>query len=245
MKLTYPLLALTLLLSPLSAETPEVEITATETSTSTADLIKISEAFGHLIGKNLESFNVDLDSEALVRGLKNALAGVPAPMNENDCIQAISQIQESAFQKVATDNLSEATAFMEKNSQEEGVVLVEKGKLHYKELVKGNGSPVPEHATPLIRYKGTFVDGNIFGASSEDEVVCLDETIPGFAKGILGMTEGSKRILYVHPDMGYGTTGFLPPNSLLVFEIDLVKSNVTVEDKESLANAMEPKNIIG
>ena len=39
----------------------------------------------------------------------------------------------------------------------------------------------------------------------------LDQTIPGFSKGIVGMKEGEKRRLFVHPDLGYGTTGQLPP----------------------------------
>ena len=56
-------------------------------------------------------------------------------------------------------------------------------------------------------------------------MVSLDETIPGFSKGIIGMKEGEKRTLYIHPDLAYGVNGNLPPNSLLTFEIEIVKAN--------------------
>ena len=39
------------------------------------------------------------------------------------------------------------------------------------------------------------------------------------------MKEGEKRRLYVHPELGYGTTGQLPPNELLIFDIEVVKAN--------------------
>jgi peptidylprolyl isomerase len=39
------------------------------------------------------------------------------------------------------------------------------------------------------------------------------------------MKEGEKRRLYVHPDLGYGTTGQLPPNELLIFDIEVVKAD--------------------
>lgn len=223
----------------------EIAPSASSQKETGPDLSKISEAFGHLIGKNLESFHVELDNEALLRGLKNALAGIPSPMEENDCIAAISQIQQVAFEQLAEQNLAVANAFMEENSKEKDVVIIEKGKLHYKEQAAGSGPAVCEHGTALIRYKGSFKDGTIFGASSEDETISLDETITGFAKGMVGMQEGSKRILYVHPEMAYGTTGILPPNSLLVFEVEVVKSHIPPEEKHTLSGLSEPKNIIG
>lgn len=56
-------------------------------------------------------------------------------------------------------------------------------------------------------------------------MISLDETIPGFNKGLIGMKEGEKRTLFIHPDYGYGTSGYLPPNSLLTFEVELIKAN--------------------
>ena len=88
------------------------------------------------------------------------------------------------------------------------------------------------HFSPVIKYTGTFLDGSVFGASTEEEMITLDETIPGFSKGIVGMREGEKRTLYIHPELGYGSSGYLPPNSLLTFEIEVIKANANIENEE-------------
>jgi peptidylprolyl isomerase len=97
--------------------------------------------------------------------------------------------------------------------------------VQYKVEKAGEGVTVQEHDSPLLRYTGKFLDGTVFGSSKEDELISLDETLPGFTKGIIGMKEGEKRTLFIHPDLGYGTSGYLPPNSLLTFEVEVLKAN--------------------
>jgi peptidylprolyl isomerase len=69
------------------------------------EIQKISEAFGHLIGKNLKYFRFEFDMQAVVQGLKDASAGKIAPMSELRCIQAITTIQEAAFKEQSQLNL--------------------------------------------------------------------------------------------------------------------------------------------
>ncbi|GAB4186120.1 MAG: FKBP-type peptidyl-prolyl cis-trans isomerase [Simkaniaceae bacterium] len=198
------------------------------------DIPKISAAFGHLIGKNLENLGFQFDIDQLVKGLKDSIEGKEPPMSEAECVQAITQIQENAFNKLAQENLKIAEEFLAKNSKDKTVREIEKGKLQYKIEQAGNGAEVQEHFSPIIRYTGKFADGKIFGSSKEDEMITLDETIPGFSKGIIGMKEGEKRTLYIHPELGYGTSGYLPPNCLLTFEIELIKANAPQSQQASL-----------
>ena len=144
-------------------------------------------------------------------------------MNEADCIQAISMIQ-------AKTNLQIAEEFLATNSKKEGVVELEPNKLQYKIEHTGNGEVVKPHCTPTIRYVGKYPDGNVFGASKEGEPISLDETLPGFTKAIIGMREGEKRTIYIHPELGYGTSGYLAPNSLLTFEIEIVKADTPLSE---------------
>src|SRR3989339_932468 len=86
------------------------------------EIAKISESFGHLIGKNLESMGVELDIQAIVKGLKDSAAGKNSPMTENECIQALTSAQESAFHQMAEKNLSKAEDFLKKNANQKDIV---------------------------------------------------------------------------------------------------------------------------
>ena len=194
------------------------------------DIAKISEAFGHLIAKNIDTLGVEIDLDCVVKGLQDAAKGKNSPMSETECIQAISAAQEATYQKQSIENLKKAEDFLKKNAQNKDVVIIEKGKLQYKIQKEGTGTQVKATDNPVIRYVGKYADGSVFGKSKEDEVICLEDTIPGFSKGLVGMKEGEKRILYIHPDYGYGTQGFLPPNSLLTFEIEIVKAHSPKEE---------------
>lgn len=200
------------------------------------DMNKVSEAFGHLIGKNLETLGFEFDADQVIKGLQDSLAGKDSPMNEAECVQAISLVQEEAFQKLATKNLESANKFLSENASQKGIVELEKEKLQYRVEQEGTGAVVEEHHTPMIHYTGTFLDGKVFGSSQEDELVALDEVIPGFSQGIIGMKEGEKRTIFIHPELGYGASGYLPPNSLLIFEIEVVKANASPDQEESLTS---------
>lgn len=58
------------------------------------DIVKISEAMGHMIGKNLEALGFDLDLDAVVRGLKEESEGKMSPLTEDECVQIITALQE-------------------------------------------------------------------------------------------------------------------------------------------------------
>lgn len=194
---------------------------------------KISEAFGHLIGKNMNTIGVEFDLEHVVKGLRDCFSGKNSPMSESECIEAISKAQEFAFKAAAKKNLERAEVFLKHNAKEKNVIVLDDGKLQYKIEKAGAGKSVESHSHPVIRYVGKYLDGSIFGQSEQDERISLDETIQGFQKGLVGMKEGEKRTLYIHPDYGYGTQGFLPPNSLLSFEIEIVKANAPQEETQN------------
>lgn len=195
----------------------------------------ISEAFGHFIGRNLKSPGADFHLESVIKGIRNGAKGSPAPMSDQDYEVAMTRLQEQAFETIAKENLQAANVFLKKNKGEDGVVELEAGKLQYIVLKKGTGDIVEQSSAPLINYSGKYLDGTLFGSSEETGgpiTIPLSQTIPGFSKGMVGMKEGEKRRLFIHPDLGYGTLGNLPPNALLVFDIEIVKAN-----SESLAGS--------
>lgn len=192
------------------------------------DMKKLSEAFGNFIGRNLQSPGLSFDLEGIIKGIREGAAGQPSPLTEKEYEEMMTAVQEKAFKEMSSNNLKTANEFMAKNKQVAGVVEVIPEKLQYLVTKDGSGAVVELHSSPKINYTGKYQDGTVFGTSEEmggPITIPLDQTIPGFSKGILGMKEGEKRRLFVHPDLGYGTTGQLPPNELLIFDIEVVKAN--------------------
>lgn len=192
------------------------------------DMKKLSEAFGHFIGRNLKAPGLSFDLDSIIQGIREGSEGKPSPLNEKEYEEMMTAVQEKAFKEMSSNNLKSANDFMQKNHDVAGVVEVVPGKLQFMIVKEGTGAAVEPHSSPKINYTGKYQDGTVFGTSEEmggPITIPLDQTIPGFSKGIIGMKEGEKRRLFVHPDLGYGTTGQLPPNELLIFEIEAVKAN--------------------
>lgn len=230
------------------AQEPKTQQAASTKDNDNTDISKISEALGHFIGRNLKAPGIKFDLESIVKGMREGAAGKPAPMNDEEYEKAMAQLQEKAFSTLADTNLEAADAFMKENANTTGVTEIVPGKLQYTILQEGSGPEVPEHGTPLINYTGKYIDGTTFGSSESAGgpiTVPIDQTIPGFTKGIAGMKEGEKRRLFIHPELGYGRSGQLAPNSLLIFDIEVVKAASPEKDDSNAAsfNSDEDRNL--
>jgi FKBP-type peptidyl-prolyl cis-trans isomerase FkpA len=113
-----------------------------------------------------------------------------------------------------------------------------------KELVKkdvapGKGDRIVEFKSPVyVAYTGWLYDpcakdfkGEKFDSSEGRAtplgfLVGVGRVIKGWDDGLLGMKEGGKRTLIIPPDLGYGAaaapSGRIPPNSTLVFDVEIV-----------------------
>ncbi len=100
--------------------------------------------------------------------------------------------------------------------------------LKYVVLKKGSG-PSPKYGGEVkVHYTGMFLDGTVFDSSvkrGEAAVFKIGQVIPGWNEALLAMNKGEKRILIIPPDLAYGEAGYpgvIPPNSFLVFEVELL-----------------------
>jgi FKBP-type peptidyl-prolyl cis-trans isomerase len=103
-------------------------------------------------------------------------------------------------------------------------------KLVVQDATLGQGEEAQSGDRVIVHYVGRFVDGKIFDSSlSRKEpfqfVLGLGQVIPGWDQGIVGMKVGGVRILTIPPELAYGTNGYgpIPPNSTLIFEVQLLK----------------------
>ena len=93
----------------------------------------------------------------------------------------------------------------------------------------GTGSAVKSGDTILINYVGTLENGQKFDSSLDrgqafQTQIGVGQVIKGWDEGIIGMQVGGQRKLIIPASLGYGQTGVsgvIPPNSTLIFEVEL------------------------
>lgn len=97
-------------------------------------------------------------------------------------------------------------------------------------LAEGTGEAVAAGDAATVHYTGTFTDGKVFDSSVTRGVpftftLGAQQVIPGWEQGVAGMKVGEKRRLTIAPELAYGAQGVpgaIPPNSTLVFEVELL-----------------------
>lgn len=99
------------------------------------------------------------------------------------------------------------------------------------DLKVGDGAEVKPGDNVKVHYKGTIAQtGQKFDSSydrGEPIDIGLAQVIPGWQQGVPGMKVGGKRRLIIPSALGYGAQGnqAIPPNSDLVFEIEVLAIN--------------------
>ncbi|MES2575706.1 MAG: peptidylprolyl isomerase [Bacteroidota bacterium] len=118
----------------------------------------------------------------------------------------------------------------------------------YKIIKKGTGVKPADGTKVNISYAGYFEDGTLFDSNFEEVAKAYGKfdpkrasqggykafpfeigkngMIPGFLEGLSQLTFGDKAIVFMPSNLAYGETGaggVIPPNSNLVFEVELTE----------------------
>ncbi|MCG6146045.1 FKBP-type peptidyl-prolyl cis-trans isomerase [Leptospira bandrabouensis] len=98
------------------------------------------------------------------------------------------------------------------------------------DLVVGKGEEAFSGSYVTVHYVGKLTNGTKFDSSRDrnrpfEFNLGAGEVVKGWDKGIKGMRVGGKRKLIIPPELGYGSkkVGNIPPDSTLIFEVELLK----------------------
>lgn len=194
---------------------------------------KAAYSIGYMTGKNMEPQVPKLDIESFAAGMKDAYAKKPGALKEEDMktvLQAYGERMRKEAEERAKTAAAEATkkgeAHLAENAKKAGVKTTASG-LQYEVLTEGKGAKPAATDTVKVHYEGKLLDGTVFDSSikrGEPVTFPLNQVIPGWTEGLQLMGVGSKYRLTIPAKLGYGEQGGgpIPPNSVLVFEVELL-----------------------
>lgn len=193
------------------------------------DMKKASYAIGQQIGGNLKQQNIEFDADALAMALKDATAG-KNEMTKEDMQSAMMKLQEMAMKKQqesAETNAKAGKDYLEKNKSAAGVKVTASG-LQYIMEKDGTGASPSKEDVVKVHYKGTLTNGEQFDSSydrGQPAEFPVGGVIPGWTEALQLMKVGGKAKLFIPPELAYGPSGRpgIPPNSVLVFEVELME----------------------
>ena len=195
----------------------------------------IGQSMGRYIANTLQrqqELGVKLDNAEIMKGVQDGLAK-KSLLDDKQLEKALKdydqKINEAAAKKAADEskaNLEKGQKFLEENAKKKGVVTTSSG-LQYEVLSEGKGEKPKASDIVKVHYTGTLIDGTKFDSSrdrNEPAEFPLDHVIPGWTEGVQLMTVGSKYKFYLPSKLAYGEqgAGTIPPNSVLVFEVELL-----------------------
>jgi len=190
---------------------------------------KASYSLGLNFGFNFKRQNIDLNNDAFAAGFKDAMSNRKPLMSEQEVRETMMAFEKDIQQKqtaTAQKNAAEAEKFLGENKTKEGVKTTGSG-LQYKVLKEGAGAQPKSSDSVTVNYRGTLLDGTEFDSSykrGEPATFPVGGVIKGWTEALQLMKVGSKFQLFIPASLAYGEQGRpgIPPNSVLIFEVELM-----------------------
>ena len=214
-----------------------------------------SYAIGSMIGTDLKNnfveankkLEIAVDPELIKAGFIDAISG-NAKLSKEEAVEKLEKFSE-LFEKKAkeqaakksAENLQKGKDFLAQNAKNENVKVTASG-LQYLVKVEGTGEKVKD-ATDTVKvvYTGKLIDGTVFdsndGEGKQPIEFPLENVIPGWTEGLQLMSVGSEYTFFIPSELAYGPqdAGFIPANSVLVFDVKLLD----VKHKDAKADAKD------
>ena len=220
---------------PVAADSTAVQAPA-RLDTLITDQDRFSYALGWDLGRALTDVNVSLRMDLVKKGIDDRVDSTKTPLMNDSAVETAlqdlllrMQQQRAAEEKAAAKkNLDEQAQFLAKNILDSTVKTTPKG-VQYKVIMGGQGLSPKASDKVQVHYIGALLNGTEFDNSvkrGEPLEFPVNAVIEGWQDLLMVMKEGEKVKAWIPSELAYGVEGvppMIPPNSLLVFEVQLLK----------------------
>ena len=200
----------------------------------TDEKVRLSYSVGYQVGGDFLWQGTDINPKLLLKGVQDALLGKEPLMTPQEMRTTLVDLQKKVAaakdqkSKVEVDkNLAQGKTFLAENRKKEGVKTLPSG-LQYKVIKEGFGAMPIATDTVTVHYRGTLIDGTEFDSSysrGKPATFGVGRVIAGWTEALQLMKEGARWQLFIPPDLAYrekGAGSKIPPNSSLIFEVELI-----------------------
>jgi FKBP-type peptidyl-prolyl cis-trans isomerase len=210
---------------------------------------------GAQLANMLKKDDLKVDIAQLMVALKETLNGDKPKLSEGGMraeMQLVQQDVTNRRQEKARQegelNQKEAAAILEKNAKEEGVTTTPTG-LQFKVVKKAEGVKPKADEMVTVNYVASLANGKEFERSPEGTPRTVPQSMTkGWQEAMAMMEIGSKYKFWMPPALAYGEAGRPPqvrPNSLVVYEVELVGTQAAPAPTAALGMATPPISIPG
>ncbi|HOY06747.1 MAG TPA: FKBP-type peptidyl-prolyl cis-trans isomerase [Saprospiraceae bacterium] len=138
-------------------------------------------------------------------------------------LTTMSCLKDNSPEKQLEDDIQAIKNYL----TDHGLTAIERPSgLHYIITQEGTGGNPSPLSTVTVKYKGYLLDGTVFDQTSGTETAtfALDGLIEAWQEGIPLLKKGGKGTFFSPSALAYGPNGVgsIAPNSVLIFEIELV-----------------------
>jgi FKBP-type peptidyl-prolyl cis-trans isomerase len=187
-----------------------------------------SYAMGYSVGQTISSRYPGMELDLILKGLADAFETDSAIIKPEYINNLVTTFVKQQARIQAMTNKEAGEKFLKENENKEGVIKTASG-LQYIILKQGSG-PIPASDNRVkVNYVGTLLNGKEVDNSykrGKPEEFSVAGVIKGWTEALMLMPVGSTYKLFIPAALAYGENGMgvnVPPNSTLIFEIELLE----------------------
>jgi FKBP-type peptidyl-prolyl cis-trans isomerase len=193
-----------------------------------------SYALGREVGESLLRQEIKIDEQGFLLGFRDGLKNAPAKLDPSELAAASMRARQQAMRKFqdlqaqAAEYLRKSEAYLAENKKKPEVKTTASG-LQYEILTQGKGAKPKDKQMVEVHFEGRLADGTVFDSSrarNQPAEFNIQQVLQGWSEVLKLMPSGSKWRVTIPPALGYKEAGMppkIPPNAVLIFELELLR----------------------
>ncbi len=191
---------------------------------------RINYSLGYQIGGDFKRQGIELNTEAVIKGMQDALSGSEPLMSQQEMNAMLVELkrkvlaeQQAKRREAELESVTAGKKYLEENAKKPGVVTTTSG-LQYKIIEAGSGKNPGPTDEVTVNYRGTLINGQEFDSSydkGKPVTFPLNGVITGWTEGLQLVKEGGKIQLFIPSELAYGDRGPLAHRTL-IFDVELI-----------------------